>query len=225
MRAARRRGATYRAGGTAALLGVGSRVNGARTANETLAADAVVVAAGAWAPALLDPLGIALPVQPQRGQIVHLGLPGIDTSAWPVVLPQGSHYLVAFDDSRVVAGATRETGSGFDYRITAGGLAELLREAVAVAPGLGSATVLETRIGFRPMARDGRPLLGPAPGISGLFVGNGLGPSGLTIGPYAGRLLAELAMSRAPEVDLSPYSLAPDSARQGAAFTPTPDRV
>ena len=43
------------------------------------------------------------------------------------MLPAASgHYLLAFDDSRVVAGATRETGAGFDVRVTPGGLHEVL---------------------------------------------------------------------------------------------------
>ena len=80
---------------------------------------------------------------------------------WPVVLPPGSHYLLAFDDSRVVAGATRETGVGFDYRVTAAGQAEVLAEALHVAPGLATATIIETRVGFRPVGPGVRPLLGP----------------------------------------------------------------
>lgn len=204
-RAAQLRGAQWRQG-TAALSLAGDRAPRVRIGDEVLEADAVVVAAGAWAPQILRPIGVALPVEPQRGQIVHLGLPGVDTATWPVILPESSHYLLAFEDSRVVVGATRETGSGFDYRITAAGLAEVLREALSVAPGLAAATLLETRIGFRPMGPDPRPLLGGMPGIPGLFIGNGLGPSGLTIGPYAGRLLAELALGRTPEQDLAPYA-------------------
>jgi len=47
----------------------------------------VVVAAGAWAPEILKPAGIHLAVVPQRGQIVHLRLPGTNTTAWPALLP------------------------------------------------------------------------------------------------------------------------------------------
>jgi D-amino-acid dehydrogenase len=140
-----------------------------------------------------------------RGQIVHLRLPGSDTSAWPVILPQSSHYLLTFEDSRVVAGATREADSGFDYRVTAAGQAEVLQEALHVAPGLAAATVIETRIGFRPSSADGAPLLGQVRGVEGLLVGNGLGAAGLTIGPFAGKLLAELALGRAPAMDLRPF--------------------
>lgn len=61
---------------------------------------------------VLEPLGLDISVEPQRGQIVHLQVPDQDTSEWPVIIPQSSHYLVSFDESRVVAGATRETGSG-----------------------------------------------------------------------------------------------------------------
>src|SRR5215213_5368461 len=203
-RAAERRGARFH-GGAAGLLARGGRVTGIRLGSEEIGADRVVVAAGAWAPELLQPLGGALAVAPQRGQITHLRLEGVDTEAWPVVLPPGSHYLLAFGGSRVVVGATRETGAGFDHRVTAAGQAEVLNEALAVAPGLGPATLVETRIGFRPVGPDLRPMLGRVPGLDGLVVGNGLGPSGLTIGPLAGRLLAQLALGEVPELDLAPY--------------------
>jgi D-amino-acid dehydrogenase len=173
--------------------------------SEAIEADRVVVAAGAWAPELLAPLGVPLAVAPQRGQIVHLRLEGVDTGAWPIVLPPGDHYLLAFEGSRVVVGATRETGSGFDHRVTAAGQAEVLNQALAVAPGLGPATLVETRVGFRPVGPDLKPMLGVVAGLDRLVVGNGLGASGLTIGPFAGRLLAQLALGGAPEFDLSAY--------------------
>lgn len=195
--AAIRLGATVR-GGTATLSGDGTvHVDG-----ERVEADSVVVAAGAWTREVLAPLGIRVNVAPQRGQIIHLGLSDADTSGWPVVLPPGSHYLLAFDDHRVVVGATREDGSGFDHRVTAAGLAEVLREALTVAPGLADATVLETRIGFRPAGPDALPLLGA---VDGIVIATGLGPTGLTLGPYVGRLAARLALTQDPGVDLTPF--------------------
>jgi D-amino-acid dehydrogenase len=204
LRVAERWGAR-RYAGTAGLLAEDGRVTGIRLGVEAIEADCVVVTAGAWAPEVLKPLGIALPVEPQRGQITHLRLEGVDTEAWPVVLPQSSHYLLAFERSRVVVGATREIGSGFDHRVTAAGQAEVLNEALSVAPGLGPATLIETRIGFRPLGPDLRPMLGRPAGLDGLVIGNGLGPSGLTIGPFAGRLLAQLVLGETPELDLAAY--------------------
>jgi D-amino-acid dehydrogenase len=113
--------------------------------------------------------------------------------------------MLAFDDSRIVVGATRETGSGFDHRVTAAGLHEVLEEAISVAPGLADATVADIRVGFRPASLDERPLLGPVAGAKGLIVATGFGPTGLTMGPYAGVVAAELALGRTPEIDLSPY--------------------
>lgn len=202
LHAAQHHGAVTRQG-QATLLATGDRVTGVALADGPIAADRVVVTAGAWAPMLLRSLGVMLPIEPQRGQIVHLRLPGQDTQDWPVILPPGSHYLLAFDDSRVVVGATRETGAGFDYRVTALGQAQVLAQALHIAPGLGSATVIETRVGFRPVGPG--ILLGPVRGIDGLLIGNGLGAAGLTIGPFAGRLLAEAALGNDTAISLAPF--------------------
>jgi D-amino-acid dehydrogenase len=204
LRAIERRGGTLRRGEAAVLMD-GDRLRGARIDGAAIEADAVILAGGAWAPALLEPLGLRLAVQPQRGQILHLRLEGTDTAAWPVLYPMTSHYLLTFEGGRVVVGATRETGSGFDLRVTAAGLAEVLAAALSAAPGLAQATHIETRVGFRPMPPDGHPLLGTVPGLPGLVIANGLGPSGLTVSPFAGRIAARLALGEAPGLDLAPY--------------------
>jgi D-amino-acid dehydrogenase len=180
------------------------RAAGVLLKGELVEADAVVAATGAWTSQFLQPAGIAVTTVPQRGQIVHLSVAPADTSRWPVVLPaSSSHYLLAFDGSRVVVGATRETGTGFDHRVTAGGLSQVLREALAVAPGLAGASYVETRVGFRPMGPDARPLLGPVPGVEGLVVATGLGANGLTMGPYAGAIAARVALAQPPGIDLA----------------------
>lgn len=204
-RGAEKHGATFYTG-EATLERANNTVTGVRVNGEYLSADTVVVAAGAWGPELLAPFGIKLKVEPQRGQIVHLKLPNQDTSDWPVILSQSSHYMVSFDDSRIVVGATRETGAGFDYRVTASGLKEVLDEALHVAPGLASGTLHEVRIGFRPAGPDILPLLGPVSSIQGLIIANGLGASGLTMGPYVGTLAAKLALGEELELDITPYT-------------------
>jgi D-amino-acid dehydrogenase len=204
-RAAGRSGATVVAG-EASLHVVGGRARGVVVDGELIEADAVVAATGAWTNEFLALAGLRIDIAPQRGQIVHIGLGLTDTSRWPAILPDGSgHYMLAFDDSRVVVGATRETGSGFDYRVTPGGVAEVLGQALRVAPGLASGTYLETRIGFRPMGPDIRPLLGRLPHIEGLVIATGLGASGLTMGPYAGEVAARVALSADIPVDLAPF--------------------
>lgn len=205
--AAAARGAMIMAG-RAELVRRSGRAIGVRVGGELIEADAVVAAAGAWSSSFLPP-GV-ITVEPQRGQIAHFSVEPADTTGWPVVLPAGhGHYLLAFDDHRVVAGATRETGSGFVPGVTAGGLAQVLAEALAVAPGLAAATLLETRAGLRPMSPDARPVLGPVPGTDGLIAATGLGPTGLTLGPYAGAIAARVALGEAPGADLAPFSPVP----------------
>ena len=180
------------------------RVVGIRVNQEMISADAVVVAAGAWSADLCRPLDLQLRVEPQRGQILHLNVQETNTEALPSILPVLSdYYLLAFRDSRVIIGATRETNSGFDFRITAGGVAEVLREGLRIAPGLTTATLAEIRVGFLPDDRDGLPLLGGPEATPGLVIATGFGRYGLTVGPYAGRYVAQLALGKTLETDLA----------------------
>ncbi|WP_078409992.1 NAD(P)/FAD-dependent oxidoreductase [Priestia abyssalis] len=194
--------------GNAALVYEGNEVIGIKLEEKTLLADQVIVSAGAWANELLEPLGINFLVTYQKAQIVHLHMPDTDTGSWPVVMPPNDQYILAFEDGRVVAGATHENDTGLDYRVTAGGLHEIFDKALAVAPGLANSTVLETRVGFRPFTPGFLPVIGPLPGFKRLLVANGLGASGLTAGPYLGAELARLALGQPTELDLSLYDVA-----------------
>ena len=195
--------------GTAALHCSGNSVAGVSLEDKLIAADTVIVAAGAWSAGLCQPLGFHVGVEPQRGQILHLSVPDAATEALPLIIPVLSdYYLLGFPDSRVVMGATRENGSGFDFRATAGGVAEILREGLRIAPDLKTATLVEIRVGFRPITKDGLPLLGRPLSTTGLVIATGLGRYGLTVGPYAGLLAAKLATGQTPEINVSWF--APD---------------
>ncbi len=169
--------------------------------------DRVIVATGAWSNHVLEPLDVRIPVAPQKGQIMHIGMEGADTSRWPIIGGFGSQYILTFAPNRVVCGATRETGSGYDLRVTAGGLNSVTNEALRVAPGLADGTVLETRVGLRPLSDDGLPFIDRVPGHEAVVVSTGHGPSGLQLGPWSGVLAAELAMGKEPSSDITPFAL------------------
>ncbi|MGW4802342.1 NAD(P)/FAD-dependent oxidoreductase, partial [Nonomuraea sp. NPDC004297] len=173
---------------------------------EPVAADAVLLASGAWANELLEPYGVRLAVEPQRGQITHLRVEGVDTGRWPSVHPLSHHYMVAFDDSRVAVGATRETGSGFDARVTAAGQRQILSDALRIAPGLADATLIETRVGLRPLPTGQLPIAGPVPGMAGLHVVTGFGAVGLTMAPFTGDALARSILDGRLVPELTPFA-------------------
>jgi len=156
----------------------------------TVPAGAVALAGGAWTAELAQALGVAIPVTPLKGQIVHLFLPETDTRGWPIVQPVLGYYLVPWPDGRVACGGTMEAGAGFDHRPTADGVHQLLREGLRTAPGLAQATVVETRAGSRPATPDGHPVLGPIPGWANAFVATGHGAEGLLLGPYSALTVA-----------------------------------
>lgn len=196
--------------GDARLAYEGNSVTGIFVNGTFIAADKIIVCAGAWAGSLLQPLGIAMPIRRQKAQIVHLqASDSANTGDWPVVMPPSDQYLLAFDHGRVVAGATHEdvAEDDDDTRVTAGGLQELLNKALLAAPGLADAELLETRVGFRPFTPGFLPVFGAIPGWEGLFAVNGLGASGLTAGPYLGKQLALLALGQTTDIDPADYAI------------------
>ncbi|GAA4707518.1 NAD(P)/FAD-dependent oxidoreductase [Brevibacillus fulvus] len=207
LRAAVRLGAR-RIKGMAALHCDAQRVTGVKVGADLLEADTVIVCAGAWAEQILAPLGVTFKVTFQKAQIVHLELPKTDTEHWPVVMPPSDQYMLAFEHGRIVVGATHENEvDGFDTRRTAGGMHEVLTKALETAPGLADSTFLEARVGFRPFTPGFLPVLGYLPGYEGILVANGLGASGLTMGPFIGEQLAKLALGQEVDLDLEPYEV------------------
>lgn len=206
-RAAAARGLDCREAGAELLIVRGGVASGVVVEGETIAAGHIVIAAGAWSGAFAGALGVPIPVEPQRGQICHLRLRGVDTAGWPIVMAFHRHYMVPWPGGRVVVGATRETGSGFRPEITAGGVMQVLAEALRVAPGLRDAVFHEIRVGLRPASADGLPILGPVPGVPNLLLATGHGPRGLQLGPYSGRVIAEWITRGAPDTDVSVFGL------------------
>ena len=205
--AAKKHGAVF-VSGSAKLISTDDIVTGVQVEDRQIFADKVIITAGAWAAELVEPLGIHLQISSQKAQIIHLQLENVQTAEWPVVMPPTDQYILAFDDGKVVIGATHEDDKQFDLRLTAGGLHEVLDKALAVAPGLADGTFTEARVGYRPFTPGFLPIIGEVPGIKGLLLANGLGASGLTVGPFLGKQLAQLAMNEPVEIDLDHYKVA-----------------
>jgi D-amino-acid dehydrogenase len=208
IRSAQRHGARL-IEGEAELLYEGEQVNGVQVQTERYMADMVVVCAGAWANEMMEPLGVHFKVHYQKAQIVHLRATNQEnTSQWPVIMPPTDQYLLAFADQKMVVGATHENDvEGYDTRITAGGMQEVLNKGLELAPDLANCTLDEVRVGFRPFTPGFLPVMGQVPGWSGLITANGLGASGLTMGPYIGGQLARLALDLEPEINIEAYNV------------------
>jgi glycine oxidase len=181
-----------------AVKSTGGRVTGVRTEDgRELAADVVVVAAGAWSNRL-EGLPRPLPVRPVRGQMLRLrspnGLPGT------LIADHRGHYLVPRVDGTVLVGSTMED-VGFDDEVTDEARRMLLDMAGSLMPAMGDAPVVDRWCGFRPISADGVPILGPDPEIEGLHYATGAGRRGILLAPLVGRVVAELVTTGTTDVD------------------------
>ena len=110
--------------------------------------------------------------------------------------------------------------------LTAAGLHQVLDAALALAPGLSDATLVEVRVGLRPLAAGMVPTVGPVPGLDDVYVASGYGAAGLTRGPVLGDALAELIVTGRSPFDLPAGALtgAPIDSRATRPANPAPRR-
>ncbi len=209
--AAAKGGATIRvASAVASLLREGERVNGVRlTDGERVYAEKTILAAGAWAGEMLDSwltepglAGRPAPsyaemIWPVRGQMLALHPP----QALPPLrhLLAGAHgYAFPRSDGSVVFGATVEPKAGFAAHMTPAGYLELGRLVHKLTPALDNASVKESWAGLRPGSRSELPLLGPVPGLNGLWLSVGHFRSGVMLAPASAELLSGAILNDDP---------------------------
>jgi len=156
-----------------------------------------VVALGPWAPDVLEPLGIKVPLGIKRGYHRHYDPKGNASLSRPVI-----YALTPMEQ-----GIRLTTGAEFAARDAAPTPVQfdrLMPHAKELFP-LGEPNESEPWLGRRPNMPDSLPVLGRAPGQSGLWLAFGHGHWGLTLGPVTGRLIADMMTGATPFADPTPY--------------------
>jgi glycine oxidase len=180
-----------------------NRVVGVETSQGVISAQSIVLAAGAWSSALKCAVTLPqLEVEPVRGQMLCFN-PSEQLARHVIYSSRG--YLVPRRDGRLLAGSTTES-AGFEKRVTNDGVDAIKSMAVEIAPALDSLMVVDSWAGFRPRAKDGRPVLGPTRHFAGLFYATGHYRNGILLAPITGELIAEAILSGATPPLLSPFS-------------------
>jgi glycine oxidase len=199
--AARRSGVELHSGATALhLIRGGERIIGVQTPTEAVYADTVIIASGAWSNELTRPLGLVLPVNPMRGQM--LAVRTVPRAVGQIIY--GRHmYMVPRPEGETLIGATVED-VGFRKEVTLAGLEELIQAGRHIAPGIMNQPVLRTWAGLRPGSPDGLPLVGAVEGVPGLILAVGHYRNGILLGPITGVLVRQWLVDRvhSPHLDL-----------------------
>ncbi len=204
IRGAVEHGATVLEGDASLIVDKGV-VTGITMENEQYSAEQFILTAGVWLNDLLRPLELKIDLHPEKGQILQLDLTDSTSTTWPVVMGQRGLYLVSIHEGKLIVGSTHEKQTDYDLKPTVKGIYALLNRALPVLPRLEETTIDELRIGLRPYTKNSLPVIGPLQNHPNVFLANGLGASGLTIGPYLGSQLAKLARHQTPDIEWTTY--------------------
>lgn len=180
----------------------GERVTGVQTADGVIDADEVVLSAGAWSGDLLRTLGLELPVEPVKGQMILFKC--AEDFLPSMVLAKG-RYAIPRRDGHILVGSTLEH-AGYDKTPTEQALESLKASAVELLPELARATVVGHWAGLRPGSPEGIPYIGPVPGHEGLWLNCGHYRNGLVLAPASCQLFVDLLIGAEPIIDPAPYA-------------------
>jgi D-amino-acid dehydrogenase len=162
----------------------------------------VVVALGPWASDLFRSLGLKLPLIVKRGYHRHFHAQGDAGLSRPVLDADAGYVITPMEQ-----GIRMTTGveiAARDAKPTPVQFERLLPKARELFP-LGPTADDKTWLGSRPCFPDSRPVIGPAPGLAGLWLAIGPAHWGLTLGPATGRMIAEMISGETPFCDPAPY--------------------
>ena len=236
---AERAGVRIRLGREARPVVEAGRCVGVEVAGRLEPAGAVVVAAGPWTGALIEPTGAWNPIRPVWGVVVETLLANpprhvMEEAEMDEALGSGDpsnarDSTTATDErpefSLITAAGASAVGSTFleTEPDPPAWTERLLAHATTFVPGIIDAPIREVRACARPMSRDGRPIVGAIPWIEGLFVASGHGPWGISTGPASARQVANLVLGGDVEIDaaFSPGRFA----RPVAAGARAPQRI
>lgn len=162
-----------------------------------------VLAIGAWTDRLTSQLGWRPGIKPIRGQIA-LVRPRV--SLVKRILLWGNRYLVPRGDGPMLIGSTEED-VGFIKENTPGAIAELLKMAIRLLPGLADAPIERSWSGLRPGSPDGLPFIGKLPSFGNLVVAAGHFRAGIQLAPATARLVTDLILNRNSSLPMGAFAL------------------
>jgi glycine/D-amino acid oxidase-like deaminating enzyme len=212
---ARRRGARFVVGAAVEeIYHASGRVSAVRTTEGAIRCEHVVNAAGAWAAGVGSMVGLRLPVEPARGQMLV-------TEPVPRFI---RHVVSGAEPSarqtrrgNVIIGSTVEN-AGFDKRVTTGTIAEFAAGVLPHFPRLAGLDVIRAWAGLRPATPDHKPIIELAAEPAGFCLAVGHSRRGICYAAGTGQLVADLITGRAP----APWSRAFSLSRFEGAAPPTP---
>lgn len=187
-------------------------------------ASAVIVAANIWSVALLRAVGLDVPVRPSRHACVLIQQPPDFGSQHAIVVDfTNGLYLRPEGPNLTLIGSLEEHDAepALDpdhYRATPTHEEEVWMAGCTAhrVPALRNATAHAGWAGIYDVSADWQPLLGPAPGIIGLYCALGFSGHGFKLSPMVGEVMANLILGRqTPGIDLDIFRV--DRFERGAS--------
>ena len=198
--AAEKRGVTIRSGSVRGVKVANGRVIGVFLGDTEIACDHLVLAAGPWSREAETWLDVSIPVDPLKGEILRLDLPG---SAPECDFSGGGASVYPKPDGLVWCGTTEEW-QGFNKEPSESARQSIMERALRLMPGLAQARLVLHTACLRPVTPDWLPIVGKAPGWDNVYLATGSGKKGILLSPGIGQAAADLITRGSTSLSIGP---------------------
>jgi len=196
-------GASFRQTGVDSIKPAGDGGWILTTPDGELAAEKLVIAAGAWSARLLAPLGFRLPLEAERGYHLVIRDPGITINN--SIMDTACKFVVSSMAAGVRCAGTAEF-AGLDAPPDYRRAKVFERLAKRLFPAIQVEDTVEW-MGTRPSFPDSLPCIGRVPGHADLFAAFGHSHYGFGMAPNTGRIVAGVISGEPTNVELAPYRI------------------
>ena len=202
LQSAEKMGASIRSGTVAGLERDNNRITGVRLDDETISCGQIVLAMGPWSRKAEAWWDAYIPVDPLKGEITRMELPGTPLNH---DLSGGGGSLHPKPDGLVWCGTTEEW-RGFDKETSTSAHQSILEGAVRLVPDMADARLSLQTACLRPVTPDWLPIIGRLPGWDNVYLATGAGKKGILLSPGIGKSVADLMTQGETSLSIGPFS-------------------
>ncbi|MCY3801097.1 MAG: FAD-dependent oxidoreductase [Chloroflexi bacterium] len=181
----------------------GRKVTRVRTTRGDVHPNQVVLATGAWTPAVARDLDLRIPIEAAKGYSLTFRRPD-PCPELPVLLQEAKVGVTPMGPYLRFAG-TLEL-AGIDFSINQRRVDAIRRGPPDYFEGMDDLELVEIWRGLRPCTPDGLPIVGASGTWENLILAAGHATIGMSLGPVTGEIVAQLACGETPEFDLEPLA-------------------
>ncbi|UCB45229.1 MAG: FAD-binding oxidoreductase [Spirochaetota bacterium] len=183
----------------------GNEIKFVNTTKGKMGGEVVVNATGPWASVIGKMVGLHIPIQPKRAQMMITQQLPQNACAPFIVTPGDYGYWTQTLHGNVLLGHTSRPVEQYDIGVTFEAISFQTQKTLQFLPSFKKVAIIRCYSGLTEWTPDGIPIISFVKEIKGFIVDAGYSGHGFCIGPISGKLVSEMIIDGRPSLSLKAF--------------------